>query len=66
MEKITISLTEIEAEYIELLLLDDVLKTRKKLDKDIEENNKNEILKDFKNFVSNNSIKTKIFCGKER
>ena len=66
MEKITISLTESEAEYIELLLLDDVLKIRKKLDKDIEENNKNEILKDFKNFAYNNSIKTKIFCEKER
>lgn len=66
MGKITINLTESEALYIELLLLDDVLKIRKKLDKDIEENNKNEILKDFKNFVSNNSIKTKIFCGRER
>ena len=66
MEKITINLSKEEAEYLEILLLEDVLKVRKKLDNDIEENNKEAILRDFRNFASNSSIKTKIICGKER
>jgi hypothetical protein len=66
MEKITISLSKEEMQYIEILLLEDAFKIRKKLDDDIEESNKEGILIDFKNFVSNNSIKTKIICGKER
>lgn len=63
MEYIKVELTKSEADYIKMLLLDDILKVRKKLDKDIEENNKEDILKDFKNSIVNNSIKTKIYCG---
>ena len=66
MEKITISLSKEEAKYLEILLLEDVLKLRKKLDNDIEENNKEAILIDFRNSASNSSIKTKIICGKEK
>lgn len=66
MEKITINLSEEEAKYLEILLLEDTLKVRKKLDNDIEENNKEAILIDFRNFANNSSIKTKIICGKER
>lgn len=66
MEKITINLSEEEAKYLEILLLEDTLKVRKKLDNDIEENNKEAILRDFRNFASNSSIKIKIICGKER
>ena len=66
MEKITINLKEDEVQYLEILLLEDILKARKKLDEDIDKNDKEAILKDFKNFVLNNNIKTKIFCGKER
>lgn len=66
MEKITINLSKEEAEYLEILLLEDVLKVRKKLDNDIEENSKEAILRDFRNFAFNSSIKTKIICGKER
>lgn len=66
MEKITISLSEKEAKYLEILLLEDVLKIRKKLDNDIEDNNKEAILRDFRNSVSNSSIKAKIICSKEK
>lgn len=66
MERTTISLSKEEMQYIEILLLEDAFKIRKKLDDDIEESNKEGILIDFKNFVSNNNIKTKIICGKER
>jgi len=66
MEKITINLSKEEAGYLEILLLEDVLKVRKKLDNDIEENNKEAILRDFKDCVLNNNIKTKIYCAKER
>ena len=65
MEKITINLSKEEMQYIEILLLEDAFKIRKKLDDDIKESNKEGILIDFKNFVSNNSIKTKIMCGRE-
>lgn len=65
MERTTISLSKEEMQYIEILLLEDAFKIRKKLDDDIEESNKEGILIDFKNFVSNNSIKTKIICGRE-
>ena len=65
MERTTISLSKEEMQYIEILLLEDAFKIRKKLDDDIEESNKEVILIDFKNFVSNNSIKTKIICGRE-
>lgn len=63
MEYIKVELTKSEADHIKMLLLDDILKVRKKLDKDIEENNKEDILKDFKNSIVNNSIQTKIYCG---
>lgn len=66
MEKITINLSEEEAKYLEILLLEDTLKVRKKLDNDIEKNNKEAILIDFRNFANNSSIKTKIICEKER
>lgn len=66
MEKITINLKEDEVQHLELILLEDLLKTRKKLDEDIDKNDKEAILRDFKNFVTNNNIKTKLFCGKER
>jgi hypothetical protein len=66
MEKTTINLKEDEVQHLELILLEDLLKTRKKLDEDIDKNDKEAILRDFKNFVTNNNIKTKLFCWKER
>lgn len=60
MENIKIELSKSEMEYIQVLLLDDILRIRKKLEKDIDDNNKDAILKDFKNSVTNNSIQVKM------
>lgn len=66
MENITISLNEKEAQYIEILLLENLFKIRKKLDEDIDKKDKEAILADINNIIYNNNIKTKIFCGKEK
>lgn len=66
MKKTTISLTKEEMEYFKILLFNDALRLRKKLDEDIDKNDKAAILFDFKNSITNYSIKTKIFCEKER
>lgn len=66
MENITISLNEKEAQYIEILLLENLFKIRKKLDEDIDKKDKEAILADINNIIYNNNIKTKISCGKEK